>query len=355
MPALRIVVIGPAPGSTGGIGMLMDHLEGTTSQSTTLTFVDSGANKGGLNTEVARAAAWMFVHRTEYDLAHVNLSVRGSTFRKLILTLVMRALRKPYILHLHSGAYDQFYSRATSWLKLSVRSMFRNAQIVLVLGEKWRHFVVDAGLAHSNKTIILPNAVPGPNELTDKSSTGCILFAGRLSANKGIPELLEAIKTIPSEIPFSLVLAGDVRDPSIIAGLADTAPNVITTGWLTQEQLARQLEATDIYVLPSHSEGLPMGLLDAMAWGLPSIVTTVGSIPDVVTPEEDAIVVSPGDVDGLQKALLRLLTDPDLGRTMGNNARQKWLARYKIDDYRHRLDRYYKLAHNHSQEKKKEI
>lgn len=333
----------------------MDHLKETSSQSTTLTFLESGANKGGLNLGVAKAVTWMLIHRNKYDLAHVNLSVRGSTFRKLILTLVLRALRKPYILHLHSGAFDQYYLRGAGWLKLSVRSMFKHAQVVLVLGEKWRQFVLDAGLAHPDRTIILPNAVPGPNELTGKPSRGRILFAGRLSANKGISELLEAIKTIPPEIPFSLVLAGDVREPLIIRSLAETAPNVITTGWLPQEQLALELKAADIYVLPSHSEGLPMGLLDAMAWGLPSIVTSVGSILDVVTPEEEAIVVSPGDIEELQKAILRLLVNPDTAKRMGNSARRKWLETYRIEDYRRRLDNYYKLAHSHSQEKKKAI
>ena len=77
------------------------------------------------------------------------------------------------------------------------------------------------------------------------------------------------------------------------------------------------LAALDIFVLPSHSEGVSLALLEAMAAGLPVIATAVGGLPEVVTDGENGLLIPPKDPEALAAALARLLADPDSGQKAG--------------------------------------
>jgi glycosyltransferase involved in cell wall biosynthesis len=89
--------------------------------------------------------------------------------------------------------------------------------------------------------------------------------------------------------------------------------------------------ALDVFVLPSLNEGLPMTILEAMAASKPVIATRVGAIPKVIQDGETGLLVDPGDVDGLQSALARLLTDADLCSRIGA-AGHEWVGRNYTSD-----------------------
>lgn len=77
------------------------------------------------------------------------------------------------------------------------------------------------------------------------------------------------------------------------------------------------LGASDIFVLPSFSEGLPLSVLEGMAQGLPIVATTVGGIPEVVTQNQEGILVPPKDAEALADALAQVVQNPELRRTLG--------------------------------------
>jgi len=93
-------------------------------------------------------------------------------------------------------------------------------------------------------------------------------------------------------------------------------------GWIGSAEKNALFNAASIYVLPSYAEGLPMGMLEAMANGLPVVVTSVGGIPDTISDSTDGIVVSPGDINGLIDGLERLIRSPDLRKTIGDAGRK---------------------------------
>ena len=92
---------------------------------------------------------------------------------------------------------------------------------------------------------------------------------------------------------------GDVEGVRQLAAPLGDAVRVLS--WIDPAERDRLLEASDVFVLPSHAEGLPMALLEAMAAGLPVIVTPVGGIPDAVTQGVDGVYVPPGDVEQLTR------------------------------------------------------
>ena len=91
------------------------------------------------------------------------------------------------------------------------------------------------------------------------------------------------------------------------------------------------LQTSDCLVLPSYAEGLPMVVLEAMAYGLPVIATRVGAIPEVLTDGQEGFLIEPADVKALADRMLRVAGDPELRRRMGLDARRVAEARFSLD------------------------
>jgi len=146
-----------------------------------------------------------------------------------------------------------------------------------------------------------------------------ITFVGRLVGVKGVDLLISAVKDLEGD--FKVLIVGDGPDRKKLESLAEghgLRDRVVFTGWRSDVQAI--LAASDIFVLPSYSEGLPIALLEAMAAGKACVVTNIG-LP--VEDGKDALVVSPGDVNGLREALKKLLHSEDLRKKLGENARRR--------------------------------
>ena len=101
------------------------------------------------------------------------------------------------------------------------------------------------------------------------------------------------------------------------------------------------LNAMDIFVLPSYSEGMSLALLEAMAAGLPVIATAVGGTPEVVTDGENGLLIPPRDAEALAGALERLLADPALAQHLGANARAHVREHFSLDRLGREINRIY--------------
>jgi glycosyltransferase involved in cell wall biosynthesis len=121
--------------------------------------------------------------------------------------------------------------------------------------------------------------------------------------------------------------------------------HVTVRGWTSQPELLYR--AADVFVQPSHVEGMSNALLEAMACGLPVVATTVGAAPQMIEDGVDGLLVPPGDSDALGKALERLLEDADLRQAMGRRAGESVRSRYSISDVADRIEARYVLATSH--------
>ena len=98
----------------------------------------------------------------------------------------------------------------------------------------------------------------------------------------------------------------------------------------------------DVLALPSHSEGSPNVLLEAMASGLPVAATAVGGVPEIVSDGESALLVAPSDPNAMASALARLLKDEEFARRLASNARSLVAAHYTPDAYARSLTGLYR-------------
>ena len=156
-------------------------------------------------------------------------------------------------------------------------------------------------------------------------------FVGRLTLDKGVPELLEAFVTILRTHPESyLLLVGWFDDASDALGRRlreriEGHPQIVCTGYVTD--VAPYYRAMDLMVLPSWREGFPNVVLEAGASGVPVVATTCTGSCDSVVPEVTGLLVPPGHADAIAEAVLRLLDDDGLRGRMAAQAR-KWVVEH---------------------------
>jgi len=281
------------------------------------------------------------------DICHVNLSTGASTFRKYLFSRVCRLFNVRFVIHLHGGDYRRFFADLPGPLQRMARSLYCDADRVIVLGQLWKDYVADVMGVAPEKISVLPNAVAGPDSISwgEKDTPPRILFLGRLIETKGIAELVDALSDDEvTTLPWTATLAGDGEVASCRAridtlGLTD---RVHLPGWLSSEAVADELRKSSIFVLPSHYENLPLSMLEAMAYGLCPIVTPVGSVEDVIADGLNGIVVPAKDSASLADALLSVLRDDEKRSRMGKMARANFLAHYDYKEYRGKLERIYR-------------
>jgi glycosyltransferase involved in cell wall biosynthesis len=110
--------------------------------------------------------------------------------------------------------------------------------------------------------------------------------------------------------------------------------------WVDSKERERLLAESDVFVLPSHAEGVPMSLLEAMAAGLPCITTPVGGIPDVFTHGAEGLLVSPGNPAQLATAMTQLINDEPGRLNAGRRAHER-ARNHDVHVYARRLAEIY--------------
>jgi glycosyltransferase involved in cell wall biosynthesis len=254
------------------------------------------------------------------DLVHINLSSAGSTYRKLQVARLCRVLGVPYVIHLHSGGYPRFWKDDGSRLSRAIQQLFARAQRIVVLGETWRRFVASRVPEAADRIVVIPNAAAKPT-LPHRGGGDKvhILFLGRISDMKGVPQLGEALHRMRDIPDWRATIAGDGAVQAACAKAAELglADRVEFPGWVGGDGVARLIASADILVLPSFIENLPLSIIEGMAAGLAVVATPVGAVEDIIADGETGLLVQPGDVDGLTAALRRLVGDGALRARLG--------------------------------------
>ena len=263
------------------------------------------------------------------DVLHLHVSERGSVLRKGLIVVATTIARVPVLLHCHGAQFFDWYATLPGPARRAIAWMFGRADLVVTLGEPSRSRYVELLRLDPDRVVVAPNAITLPNQVPDRSGqiTIGVLFLGRFGDRKGSADVLAAIVELPPEVQeiITLRMAGDgeIDDTRTLAEELGVTARI--SGWLTPAERDEALGAAQIFVLPSRQEELPMAMLEAMGWGLAPIVTPVGSIPEVITGERNGLLVAPGDIAELSKAIHRLVTDDDLRTRIADAARESAL------------------------------
>ncbi len=355
-PRPSVVMLGPLPPPPGGMATVFDNLRRSSLRRTCrLEVLNTGKTTRPGRPVVQGVAAQLLLAgrlvRTIVaggaQLLHIH-TCSGLTFwRDCLLAQAGRILGCKVIWHVHGGMFADFLASLTPARRALARWQLASASAVIVLGEQWLGRLWP--FAPRAKWRVIPNGVAIPPPRQYAPGPARVLFMGDLSANKGAPDLVEAVGRAVEKHSFAgtVSLAGGEGAAGQRAELAQristgaAAGRVKLLGVVAGQAKADALAAAEVFALPSYAEALPMAMLEAMAAGMAIVAAPVGSIGEVVTDGEEGFLVPPGDVDALAERLARLDADADLRRRMGQAARRTVERRFALDIMVGRLSELY--------------
>jgi len=285
----------------------------------------------------------------EIDVLHIQVAGGGSAYRKSALAIFARALSIPYIMHIHGSRFHETWPKRRPGIRWFIDFALTGSAEILVLGRFWADFIANNLPAVANKIRVLPNATPSvarSQVQMPRSEEINITCLGLLGERKGTSVLLEALNKIDIQQSWKATIAGngEVAKYQAESERLGIANRVSFPGWISGEDVEKLLASTDIYVLPSFAENLPMSILEAFAHGVPVIATPVGAVPEVVEDGVNGLIVPAGDAILLSNAIGRLVEAPDLRAKMGALAREKHARAFDIRPYVFRLSEIWRVA-----------
>jgi glycosyltransferase involved in cell wall biosynthesis len=337
-----VLVVGPGDRSAGGVRAVMAMLAGSSlGQRFELVEVETHAD-AVLPAKIAIAGRGLarvaeLLARGRIDIVYLHSASYGSFRRKAIAAAMARAAGRPYVLHVHGGAFADYHRRAARPERALIRRTLSRACAVVALTPVWARRLEEISPC---RTVVVPNPVRLPERRAEPSRRPArVVTLGRLGEAKGSLVLVRAFAALADHPEATLILAGD-GPPEPVRALAKrlgVSDHVITPGWIGPEARDELLAGASVFVLPSRQEGLPLAMLEAMAFGLPVVVSPVGGVPEVVRDGREGWLVPPDDPAAVTRALGHLLADPVAATRMGQCARHTMEAGYSLDVVADRL------------------
>jgi glycosyltransferase involved in cell wall biosynthesis len=344
----KIVHVGPGLAVRGGVSaverLIIDSISRHVQVEHVATMEDGGILR---RVRVFGAALWR-IHSILRDkspcIFHVHFASRGSTLRKYIVSLMVLRASGRLVLHAHGAAFDSFFSNLPKPLQDQVARTFRRSHGFVVLSSQWQEFYATQLAVRRDRIQIMVNPTNPPSRVPDRSRRDSVqfLFLGRINDRKGAFELLDAYRALPTESRAAarIVFAGDGQVEELRRRAADIGTDVVVHTWLDREERDHLLAVSDVLVLPSHHEGVPMAILEAMAYGMPVIATPVGGIPDVIRHGREGLLIEVGNRGALTAALARMVAEPVLRASLERGARAT-AESLNITNYGQRLLEFY--------------
>lgn len=275
-------------------------------------------------------------------VVHIHTCSYATFWRNCVDVLLVRTLGRKVILHVHGGLFYNFLNSLGTFKTIIVCGVFRLCNRVIVLGEEWRRILKP--WVGDDRILVVPNGVALPEKEAQGNSDKIeIVCLARYEPGKGQHDLIKAVAGMGNRGPVRLVLLGDEAEPGRREELETLAEKEGITdiseipGPVTGERKEERLKKADIFCLPSYNEGLPMSMLEAMASGLPVVVTRVGAIPEFIHHDKDGLLIDPGDVEGLRMGLELLIEDPAKRKAIGMAGRaliqRKYSASHVADKF----------------------
>ncbi|MER7442049.1 glycosyltransferase family 4 protein [Micromonospora avicenniae] len=344
---LRVALVSPLPPPIGGIARWTRMIQGAAGRSSSVDLMvvdialrgrsihqNSMARRliaGGIQLLRAGGALWWRMLCRRPDVVHVNTSGHLGTIRDLVILAVCRAFRVPLVYHLRFGRVPEIAERGNREWRL-MRRMMRGSSAVVVLDARTEQAICSrvAGVLVER----IPNCVdllglPGTQQMV-RQHRNRVLFAGWVIPAKGVEDLLAAWRAI-REPTWELLIAGSYEEGYLRRLQSELQPKdaVSFLGELSGSDLLRLMAGCEIFVLPSHTEGFPNAILEAMSLGRAVVATDVGAVPDMLSGD-CGVVVPPADPERLADALGCLMKDSSRRDEVGERARRKAAEEYSL-------------------------
>jgi len=288
----------------------------------------------------------LFLLQTGAEVVHLNASLDAKGFwRDLAYWIIARLLGRRVVNQIHGGAMPQEFFHGNASLTWILRRFLVSSDVVTVLSsaELAAYRAFDPRI----RVHLVPNAIDPVGQADQARSYNTdqplkLLYVGRILRAKGLFELIDALAELKrTGRDFRLSIAGSGPDQTELMAAAQRhslLDRVQFLGGVFASAKARLWLTSDLFVFPTHREGLPYSLLEAMAAGCVPITTAVAAIPDVMRDGEHGMFVPVRDAPALAAAIATLDDHRERLIQMGEASRRRVLEQYTVarlaDDFR---------------------
>lgn len=265
-----------------------------------------------------------------------------SFMEKGSMAILAKAFGKKVILAPRSGYIIQDIEYE-GLLKRFISYVFRKVDYVICQGKYWQELF--HSLVHDeprSKFEVIPNWIDSERYFKNRPRYELgepplkILYIGWIIRLKGVFDLIEATRILKNRnCQFKVIMAGDgnaMNQLKKIIHQYQLEEDVDLLGWRSGEDKMKLLRNSDIFVLPSHGEGLPNALMEAMASGLPCVASNVGAMGELLIQGETGMLIDPGNPSELADRLEELLGQEDLRRKFSQKGREH-VSKYNSIQY----------------------
>ncbi len=345
---MKVLMIGAGRDVRGGVSSVVNgYYEVGLDKKCELTYLPT--MKDGSKLKKLLVAVWARIRFERLirrcDILHVHMSADKSFYRKAIFIRRAYKEKKKIIIHMHGSTFDLFYRESCDDAqKKQVRDFFALADRVIALSEDWKAFLSE-NICDAGKIQVLYNAVKSPKPYDKDYGNRDMLFLGILGERKGVYDMIEILPEIFTRFPDAhLYLCGDGERESAerLCEEKGVSSHVTFLGWVRGAEKEKLLKQCSVYVLPSHHEGMPMSVLEAMSYGMAVVSTRIGGIPHLITDRENGLLHEPGDREALKNDLYVLLANESLREELGRRAAERIQKDFDMDKQADRLLELYK-------------
>jgi glycosyltransferase involved in cell wall biosynthesis len=241
---------------------------------------------------------------------------------------------------------EKFMLEFNSFLRSSEKKLMKRSDALIAVSQYTEKELTEFYGISEEKIHVIYNCVDvqkfKPNtdkeklrrELGLEKEKKIVLFVGRLYSRKGLTTLVQSIPKVVQvfkDAKFIISGGGFKQNQEKLQRQAEKVKannHVSFLGYFPDEKLPNLYACSDIFVLPALYENFPFAILEAQASGLPVISTKVGGIPELVTDNENGLLVDPADAEQLADAIIRLLQDPIFAEKLGRQGRQLMVEKF---------------------------
>ncbi len=248
-------------------------------------------------------------------VVQILIGSRGDLVRNIYYIILSKVLLRKVVVQFHTNA-DAMTRHLPRALMYVVRVCFRFVDRFCFLSSRLRDEMSD--LCGEARNAVIPNPVPDGylevSPLSRSERNGGIVFLGRWSAEKGVDELADAMRTLWEGEQLVCKCFGDTPN-------GKAPPGCSFGGWITGANKRDAIRKALLLVLPSHAEAYPITLLEAAACGTPFVATDVGGVRDIFRNSQGGILIDAGDVNAIVDAVYTLLYDSNRWQGCAEGAR----------------------------------
>jgi glycosyltransferase involved in cell wall biosynthesis len=285
-------------------------------------------------------ALWLWQILRRPAIAHYAVSSGWALEKSLAFLWLANVFRIRTVGHLHSGGFIDYWKNLTGIRRRMAARVFGQIDAVVVLSEGWKRLIRDTLHLPDEKIFVVNN--PIDQEFEDAAlrwplsrSRNTFLSLGVMGRDKGVLDVLQAVRLVSGRQTFSVQLAGPEREPQIRehviqqikAHSLEKVIRVRPSVWGGEK--VSLFHDSSVFLLPSYYENFPLVLLEAAAAGHAIVTTPVGAIPEFFVDGESAIFVEPGNVRDLAAAMNRLLENDEERLRLAVGARDVFVRKLR--------------------------